>query len=157
MGGVMVMVAPVEATYTMVSQFSILQQKYGCFSAVLAVYGQIRAGRCSTRRGGFRKTPRAPLARTRGNEMITRVQRALHTAKNHPSPNHCPSLLASDGCCRTNKASFHAAGAPAAPALRPLAAVARESSSRVEQVSCGERISRCVSTATPHRSHFRTF
>ena len=75
----MVMVAPVEATYTMVSQFSILQQKYGCFSAVLAVYGQIRAGRCSTRRGGFRKTPRAPLARTRGNEMITRVQRALST------------------------------------------------------------------------------
>ena len=72
----MVMVAPVEATYTMVSQFSILQQKYGCFSAVLAVYGRIRAGRCSTRRGGFRKTPRAPLARTRGNEMITCVQRA---------------------------------------------------------------------------------
>ena len=63
-----------------------------------------------------------------------------HTAKNHPSPNHCPSLLASDGCCRTNKASFHAAGAPAAPALRPLAAVARESSSRVDQVSCRERV-----------------
>ena len=80
----MVMVAPVEATCTMVSQFSILQQKYGCFSAVLAVYGQIRAGRCSTRRGGFRKTPRAPLARTRGNEMITRVQRALST-KSQPS------------------------------------------------------------------------
>ena len=57
-------------------------------------------------------------------------------------------LLASDGCCRTNKASFHAAGAPAAPALRPLAAVARESSSRVEQVSCGERVSHPVSRAT---------
>ena len=72
----MVMVAPVEATYTMVSQFSILQQKYGCFSAVLAIYGQIRAGRCSSRRVGLRKTPRELLARTRGNEMITCVQRA---------------------------------------------------------------------------------
>ena len=59
-----------------------------------------------------------------------------------------PSWWSLDGCCRTYKASFHAAGAPGAPDLRPLAAVARESSSRVEQVSCGERISRCVSRAT---------
>ena len=59
-----------------------------------------------------------------------------------------PSWWSLDGCCRTYKASFHAAGAPGAPDLRLLAAVARESSSRVEQVSCGERISRCVSRAT---------
>ena len=76
-GGVIVMVARVEATYNTASYFSILKQKYGCFSAVLAVYGRIRAGRCSARRAGLRKTPRALLACTRGNEMITRVQRAL--------------------------------------------------------------------------------
>ena len=48
----------------------------------------------------------------------------------------------------TNKASFHAAGAPDAPALRPLAAMARESSSRVEKMSRGVRISRHVSRAS---------
>ena len=48
----------------------------------------------------------------------------------------------------TNKASFHAAGAPDAPALRLLAAMARESSSRVEKMSRGVRISRHVSRAS---------
>ena len=49
----------------------------------------------------------------------------------------------------TNKASFHAAGAPDAPALRPLAAMARESSSRVEKMSRGVRISRHVRAERP--------
>ena len=85
-------------------------------------------------------------------EVIPQASQHLHTAKNHPSPNHCPSLLASDGYCRTNKASFHAAGAPAALALRPLAAVARESSSRVDQVSCRERVFQSREQSDPHGS-----
>ena len=70
---------PGGGTCNKASQFSILQQKYGCFLAQLAIYGQIRARSCSAPRMRFRKTPRALLARTRGDEMITRFKRALST------------------------------------------------------------------------------
>ena len=55
---------------------------------------------------------------------------------------------------RSGGYSFHAAGAPVAPALRPLAAVARESSSRVDQVSCRERVFQSREQSDPHGSQF---
>ena len=70
---------PGGGTCNKASQFSILQQKYGCFLAQLAIYGQIRARSCSAPRMRLRKAPRALLARTRGDEMITRFKRALST------------------------------------------------------------------------------
>ena len=43
---------------------------------------------------------------------------------------------------------------PSPRALRPLAAVARESSSRVDQVSCRERVFQSREQSDPHGSQF---
>ena len=56
--------------------FDFTAHHHGCFLAVLALHGRMRAVRCSTRRVRVRKTPRALLARARGDEMLTRFQRA---------------------------------------------------------------------------------
>ena len=80
---------------------------------------------------------------------------ALHSVPFVRPPTSWP-LMAAAGM---NKASFHAAGALDAPALRPLAAMARESSSRVEYGIDEQRcahLSACEQNV-PRRSQFRTF
>ena len=76
----MVMVAPVEATCTMVSQFSILQQKYGCFSAVLAVciWSDTRGKVLNTARGLQKDAESASCAHEGQRDDHARSARAEH-------------------------------------------------------------------------------